>query len=106
MGKKKQSPAESRRRARVRKARSTIEIQEVIKEVQTKVFERVRLSRVRYRDNPYTFIDIRFFNRAYDDNGEEVYHPTTRGVQIKEELFLSLVNQTVLLGLKRSFKAN
>lgn len=97
----KKTPAETKRRARVERAKAAIESQEMIKEVQTKGFEVVRLSRVRYRDNPYVFIDLRYFNRGFGEDGEEVFHPTTKGVQIKEELFLKLVNQTVLLGLKR-----
>ena len=44
--------------------------------------------------NPYTFIDLRLFQRGWDDPGDrEVYHPTKKGVQVKEEQFQRLLGK-------------
>lgn len=57
--------------------------------------ELVRLSRVKYEGNDLTFVDLRVFQRGYDDQGEEIYHPTKRGVHIEERDFLKLVEAYV-----------
>ncbi len=54
--------------------------------------ELVRLSRVKYEGNGYAFVDVRVFSRGYDDDGEEVYFPTKRGLQMKEGDFQKLVS--------------
>jgi hypothetical protein len=72
---------------------SKIEEQQIIKEVQTKSYEIVRLSRIKYFENDYYFIDIRFYNRGYDEKGDEKYFPTKKGIQIKEELFLKIFDK-------------
>jgi hypothetical protein len=68
-----------------------IEKQTTLGEVQTKSMELVRLSRVKYEGNDYQFIDVRIFQRGYDEHGCEVYHPTKRGVQLKESDFQKLI---------------
>jgi hypothetical protein len=68
-----------------------IEKQEVVEQVHTKSIELVRLSRVKYEGNDLTFVDLRVFQRGFDDQGEEIYHPTRRGLHIQERDFLKLV---------------
>lgn len=81
-----------------------IERQEVIGEVQTKSFEVVRLSRIKYRENDYKFIDIRLYQRGYGEDVEEVLYPTTKGVQLREDLFLKLVDAHFVDGIERHMK--
>lgn len=74
--------------------------QEVLAETERRSYEMLRLSRVEYEENPYTFIDLRIFQRGYDfDNDEEVevYHPTKKGVQLKEEQFQRLIGKWTLV---------
>ncbi|MBI4489396.1 MAG: hypothetical protein HY694_09955 [Deltaproteobacteria bacterium] len=73
------------------RTRLQIESQETIKEVHTKSYEVVRLSRVKYKGNPHSFIDRRFFQRGYDEDAE-AYYPTRKGVQFREDL-LKLVDR-------------
>ena len=94
----------AKKKAKNKIARLKIEKQEVIKEVRTKSFEVVRLSRVKYAGNVYTFIDIRFFQRGYDEPGEEIYFPTRKGVQIREDLFFKLVDSHFVEMLDRQIK--
>lgn len=70
-----------------------IEYQELIKEVQSKSYEVVRLSRIKYVGNDYYFIDIRFYQKGFNDNFEEIYYPTKKGVQIKEDLFYKIFDE-------------
>ncbi len=81
-----------------------IEYQELIKEVQSKGYEVVRLNRIKYIGNDYYFIDIRFFQRGYDENGKEVHFPTKKGVQIKEDLFYKLFDEYFFNRLEKQFK--
>jgi len=81
----------SRRQLRVKRAKNALERQEVLGEVQTKGFEVVRLSRVKYRGNRYDFIDVRAFQREMGSD-EQALHPTIRGVQLREDLFADLVD--------------
>lgn len=74
-----------------------IEIQEQIGEVQLAGYNLVRLSRVKYKENPNTFIDIRIFQRGYDDAGEEVYYPTKKGVQLLETRFQHLIGKWTII---------
>jgi hypothetical protein len=53
--------------------------------------ELVRLRRLSYEGNDHTFIDLRGFSRGYDNDGNDIYHPTRRGVQMKESDFLRLL---------------
>lgn len=77
--------------------RLKIEKQDLIKEVNLGLdgnsYRAIRLSRVKYYGNEYNFIDIRFYQRGYDDDGNEVFFPTTKGVQMKEDIFNQLFNE-------------
>lgn len=68
-----------------------VEREETIGEVQTKTMEMVRMKRVKYEGNEYTFIDLRTYSRGWDDDSNEIYHPTKRGVQIKESDFQKVI---------------
>jgi len=81
-----------------------IEYRELIKEVQSKSYEIVRLNRIKYIGNNYYFIDIRFYQRGYDENGEEIYYPTKKGVQIKEDLFYKIFNEYFFNSLGKESK--
>ncbi|RYC51048.1 hypothetical protein [Flagellimonas olearia] len=70
-----------------------IEYQKLLKEVRTKSYEVVRLTRIKYFGNDHNFVDIRFYQRGFDDSGDEIYFPTKKGVQIKEELFMQIFDQ-------------
>jgi uncharacterized protein (TIGR02391 family) len=80
----------ARKERRRDKARRSVERQDVLNEVAIKSFEVVRLSRVKYVGNSYDFIDVRAFQRGWRGDMEELY-PTTRGVQLREDLFSDLV---------------
>lgn len=84
--------ATTRRKGRAKKALSNLEHREILAEVPTKGYELVRLSRVKYKDNDYNFIDVRAFQRAMGSEDEDEAHPTTRGVQLREDLFADLVD--------------
>ena len=75
-----------------------IESQETITEVHTRSTQIVRLSRVKYEGNEYVFIDMRVFSRGWGEEGEEVYHPTRQGIQVKESDFVKLVSAFVEIG--------
>lgn len=75
-----------------------LESQEILAETGLRSYEMLRLSRVRYANNPRTFIDLRVFNRGYDELGEEeIYHPTKKGVQLDEEQLQRLVGKWTLV---------
>jgi hypothetical protein len=78
---------------RVRRKLNPLSIQkiDVVMEMRIRSPELVRLTRVKYEGNDYTFVDLRLFRRGYDEDGNEVFHPTPKGIQMKEEDFLSLV---------------
>ena len=71
-------------RKKTAKKKPDIERQEVLAETGRRSYEMLRLTRVKYAKNPYTFLDLRIFQRGWDsDSEEDVYHPTKKGVQLK-----------------------
>jgi len=74
-----------------------IEYQIVIGEVKFGGYRCVRFSRVKYKSCPSTHIDIRQFQRGYDDEGEEVWHPTKIGFQFPEYNFRRIVEKYTLV---------
>ena len=58
---------------KIKKLRPSIESEYLIKEVITKSYEIVRLTKVKYADNDYNFIDIRFYQRGTGSEGQDVY---------------------------------
>lgn len=61
-----------------------VEKRTVLFEANSGAYRCVRICRVKYKDNSDPMIDIRRFQRGYDDEGEEVYYPTKVGFQISE----------------------
>ena len=85
------------RKSKVTK-RPRIERQEIIAEAGRRTYEILRLSRIKYAENPNTFIDLRLFQRAWEaDTQEEVYFPTKKGVQIAEDQFQRLIGKWTLI---------
>lgn len=85
-------------RKKVKRAKPKIQKQEVLAETGRRSYEVLRLSRVKYADNPDTFIDLRLFQRGWDATGdEEVYHPTRKGVQLAEDQFQRLIGKWTLV---------
>lgn len=75
-----------------------IESQEILAETRRRSYEMLRLTRVKYSENPYTFIDLRLFQRGWGDDGdEEIYHPTKKGVQLREDQFQRLIGKWTLV---------
>lgn len=73
-----------------------IESQEILSEAPRRRYEVIILSRVKYKENPYSFIDLRLFQL---DPGEEkeVLYPTKKGVQFREDHFQKLIGKWALV---------
>ncbi len=83
---------------KAKRPKPAIQSQEVLAETGRRGYEMLRLTRVKYAANPYTFIDLRLFQRGWDDTGtDEVYHPTKKGVQLKEDQFQRLIGKWTLV---------
>jgi hypothetical protein len=92
-------------RSKSKETQLKIERQELIGEVQIKSYEVVRLSRIKYIGNDYNFIDIRMYQRGYSEHSvEDVYYPTKRGAQLREDLFLKLVDAHFVEGIEKRMK--
>lgn len=74
-----------------------IEYQEVIGEANSGGYQPIRFSRVKYKASPETHIDIRQFQRGYDDGGEDVYFPTKKGFRFLEREFNRVIKEYTLL---------
>ena len=61
-----------------------IERQDVIGEANPGGYQPVRFTRVKYKASPHPHIDIRRFQRGYDDEGEEAWFPTKMGFRFPE----------------------
>ena len=61
-----------------------IEYQEIIGEANKGGYQPIRFTRVKYKASNQTHIDIRRFQRAYDDEGEDVFHPTKIGFRFQD----------------------
>ena len=78
-------------------SRENIEYQEIIAEAKAGSYRPIRFSRIKYKDNPNPLIDIRVFQRGYDDEGEEAYFPTKSGFQFPESEFTKVVKTWTIL---------
>ncbi len=67
-------------------AEAKIEYQEFIGEAKSGSYQSIRFSRVKYKNNSETFIDIRIYQRGYDDDGEQVYHPTKKDFNFRKKI--------------------
>ncbi|OHA80709.1 MAG: TIGR02391 family protein [Candidatus Yonathbacteria bacterium RIFCSPLOWO2_01_FULL_43_20] len=74
-----------------------IEYQEVIGEANPGGYQPIRFTRVKYKASPETHIDIRQFQRGYDDKGEEEFYPTKKGFRFLEHEFNRVIKEYVLM---------
>jgi len=74
-----------------------IEFQEVIGEANPGGYQPVRFTRVKYKASPTAHIDIRRFQRGYDDEGEEAFYPTKVGFRFPEREFRRVVEKYALM---------
>jgi uncharacterized protein (TIGR02391 family) len=59
-------------------------------------YKSIRISRIKYKDNDEPMIDIRQYQRGYDEEGEEAYFPTKVGFQIAEREYRKSVEAYIL----------
>ncbi|HHT9104714.1 MAG TPA: TIGR02391 family protein [Candidatus Wujingus californicus] len=76
--------------------KSKIEYQEVLAEAPRRGYEIIRLSRIKYKENPDTFIDLRLFQIDHGTD-DETLHPTKKGIQFKEDDFQRLIGKWTLV---------
>lgn len=74
-----------------------IEYQEVIGEANPGGYQPVRFTRIKYKASPTSHIDIRQFQRGYDDQGDEAFFPTKKGFRFPEREFRRVVKEYALM---------
>ena len=74
-----------------------IEYQEVIGEADPGGYRPIRFTRIKYKASPETHIDIRQFQRGYNDKGEEEFYPTKKGFRFLEREFTRVITKYVLM---------
>ncbi|RZF83595.1 TIGR02391 family protein [Pseudoalteromonas sp. CO325X] len=74
-----------------------IEYQKEIGEASPGGYQPVRFTRVKYKASPAAHIDIRRFQRGYDDEGEEKYFPTKVGFRFPEREFRRVIEKYAVM---------
>jgi hypothetical protein len=74
-----------------------IEYQEVIGEANAGGYQPVRFTRIKYKASPTAHIDIRQFQRGYDEEGEEAFFPTKKGFRFPDREFMKVVKEYALM---------
>ena len=74
-----------------------IEYRKIIDEVGKTGYQPIRFTRVKYKACPTTHIDIRRFQRVYDEEGEEQFFPTKIGFRFLESEFRRLIKNYTLM---------
>lgn len=74
-----------------------IEYQKTIGEANPGGYQPVRFTRIKYKSNPETHIDIRQYQRGYDEEGEEKFFPTKKGFRFPEREFNRVIKEYTLL---------
>lgn len=74
-----------------------IEYQTIIGEANRGGFQPVRFTRVKYKKSDELHIDIRKFQRAYNDDGDEIFYPTKFGFRFLEREFQRVVKEYAVL---------
>lgn len=64
-----------------------IEYSEVLSETYRRNYEKIILTKLKYKDNPYNFIDIRIFQKGEDENENEIFHPTKKVFNLRKMIF-------------------
>ncbi len=68
-----------------------IEYQRTLGEANPGGYQPIRFSRIKYKACSETHIDIRKYQRGYDDAGEEAYFPTKVGLRFFEREFVRVI---------------
>jgi len=74
-----------------------IEYQEIIGEANPGGYQSIRFTRIKYKASPETHIDIRQYQKGYDEEGEEELFPTKRGFRFLEREFRRVVKTYALM---------
>jgi uncharacterized protein (TIGR02391 family) len=74
-----------------------IEYQQEIGEANPGGYRPVRFTRVKYKASPESHIDIRQYQRGYDEEGEEAYYPTKIGFRFLESEFRRVIKDYTLI---------
>ncbi len=74
-----------------------IEYQELIGEAKPGDYQPIRFSRIKYKASNEIHIDIRKFQRRYDDEGEDVFFPTKNGLRFPEREFKRVIKEYTLM---------
>ncbi len=74
-----------------------IEYQEIIGEANPGGYQPVRFTRVKYKASPTAHIDIRQYQRGYDEEGEDKFYPTKKGFRFPEREFRRVVEEYALM---------
>jgi len=74
-----------------------IEYQKIIGEIKAGGYQPIRFTRIKYKASDQTHIDIRRFQRGYDDDGDEIYFPTKFGFQFLEYEFNRVIKEYTIL---------
>lgn len=74
-----------------------IESQNIIGEAKPGSFQPIRFSRIKYKASQETHIDIRQYQRGYDDDGEEQFYPTKKGFRFLESEFNRVIKEYTIL---------
>jgi len=74
-----------------------IEYQREIGEANPGSYRPVRFTRVKYKASPDSHIDIRQYQRGYDEEGEEAYYPTKVGFRFLEREFRRVIKEYILI---------
>jgi len=74
-----------------------IEYEDVIGEANAGGYQPVRFTRIKYKASPTAHIDIRQFQRGYDEEGEEAFFPTKKGFRFPEREFRKVVKEYTLM---------
>ncbi|HUJ10691.1 MAG TPA: TIGR02391 family protein [Verrucomicrobiae bacterium] len=70
-----------------------IEYRQLVGEVNPGGYRPVRFTRVKYKASPETHMDIRQFQRGYDEDGEDAFYPTKTGFRFLEREFRRVVRE-------------
>jgi uncharacterized protein (TIGR02391 family) len=70
-----------------------IEYRQLVGEVNPGGYRPVRFTRVKYKASPEPHLDIRQYQRGYDDQGEEAFYPTKTGFRFLEREFRRVVRE-------------
>jgi len=74
-----------------------IEYQTIIGEANHGGYQPIRFTRVKYKMSDEPHIDIRKFQRANDDDGEDIFYPTKFGFRFPEREFRRVVKEYTVL---------